>query len=132
MFKLRLYKFLSIFIPYFKRKFMNKDTMVNHINNMVNNHIKNYNNISSYNIDQGNIMCSNTTGQEIKIGYNVTYQNIDFVISIRYFEDSVEIKFRGSLNDCEDELIEISNFFTYFRAINKDDLKKIFDFFQLY
>ncbi len=132
MFKLRLYNFLSTFIPYFKRKFMNKDTMISYVNDTVNNHIQNYNNRRSFSITQGTVTCSNTLGQEIKMGYNVTYQNIDFVISIRYFEDSVEIKFSGSLNNCEDELTEITNFFTYFRSINKHELKKIFNFFQLY
>ena len=105
--------------------------MVNYVNNTVSNHIKNYNN-RSFNITQGIITCSNTVGQEIKIGYNVTYQNIGFVISIKYFEDSVEIKFSGSLNNCEEELAEITNFFTYFRSINKDELKKVFNLFQLY
>jgi hypothetical protein len=132
MFKLRLYKFLSIFIPYFKRKFMNKDTMVRYVNNTVSDHLKKYNNNKNFTIKPNIITWSNTVGQEIKIGYNVTYQSIDFVISIKYFEDSVEIKFSGSLNNCDEELREITSFYSYFRSINKDELKKIFKHFELY
>jgi hypothetical protein len=132
MIKLRFFKFLSIFIPYFKRKMMNKDTMLNCFDREIQIHANNYADIRLFNMQIPSSTCSNISGAYIKIVYKIHYQAIDFSISSEYFENDMKIKMSCDFDNCDEEFLAISEFYKHFRSINKANQLQIFNIFKPY
>lgn len=126
MFKFRLFKFLGKFIPYFKRKMMNKNTIKNYVDNFVFQHLRKYQKSDSFRIISNRNTFSNTTGIQTKIYYDIIYENISFDILVEYLEGNTTIKFNGNLHECDDELIEITSFYSHFRSLNTNVLTEAF------
>lgn len=132
MIKLRFFKFLSIFIPYFKRKIMNKDTMLNRFDIEIRNHANNYAGVGLFDMQMPSSTCSYISGAYIKIVYKIHYQAIIFSISSEYLENDMKIKMSCDFNNCDEEFLEISEFYKHFRSIDKTKQLQLFNTFKPY
>ena len=121
MFKLRLYKFLSTFIPYFRRKLMNE--IYNAIKNALNNRIKSYpNEIFSQTLSTINP----ETPYIIK--YATIYMGVSISIEIEYTKGQIKFNpFIGAINSSS-ILSEINNFVMFIESMPQEDLMKRINF----
>lgn len=128
--KLRLYKFLGNFIPYFKRMMLDRDSMLRYINKFVSTHANTYANIGLFTIDEGIIVESDITTIYFKIEYVITYEKSVFKTFITYFENNVTLSFKSSDINSSDDLFEISDFVKHFNLINQQSLLTVFNHFK--
>lgn len=119
-FKIKLYLFLSRFIPYFKQKM--RESILNSIDNQIRNSLKSY---SDFQIDKG---VRTLKEKYYKIGYDVTYQNIRFSIFIEYEDSKISKTLNINANNIHEELLSISDFYQKFREIPDSDFKTIIEF----
>ena len=132
MLKLKIYLFLSKFIPYFKRKMMNKDTMLNLFDTEIRNHINKYPDSQLFNLQKSGDICSRTMEPYIRIVYTIKYQAIDFYIFSEYFENDIKITMSCDFNNCDEEFIKIGEYYKYFRSIDKAKQLHMFNEFKPY
>jgi hypothetical protein len=121
MLKLRLFKFLGIFIPYFKRKLM--DAICNHLKNAVNNRIKEYDKKHLFAIK---LITHNLTKYSIE--YSIQYQTVNFSIGIEYVDNHIDFSFVNDSVLSITSLLEISYFVEFLRLMPQEELKRKFTF----
>jgi len=122
MFKLRLYLFLSKFIPYFKRM-VTKKSILDIINNRVCVDLQNF---KDFNIYNGILVNTDNLNNYHKVEYKINYQDILFSIFIEY--DAGNIKHNIQLNGNYGlELVKIADFF---KELENIDLVMYFDLFN--
>lgn len=116
MFKLRLYKFLSIFIPYFKRKLM--DAIYNAIKNEFDNRIKNYEKRELFNLN-----LIDNLGKRYAIKYSGLCQEVEFSIEVDYIDE--QIIFSHYIGESYSEAsFEVTDFIRWIVKMPKEDLIK--------
>lgn len=121
MFKLRLYKFLSIFIPYFKRKLMNE--IYNAIKNAVDYHIKEYNKKNLFDLS-----LSNSLAKEFAVKYSGMYKTVDFSIEVKYIDNDIKFSTYIDASNSTEASFEITDFIRWIVQMPKEDLIKRIQF----
>lgn len=124
MFKLKLcfFKFLGIFSPYFKRKFMNT-VIYNHLKNEVDNHLKKY--------DKEDLFIRRliiNTEKPHTVIYSITFQDVMFKIGIEYINNQIEFSFTNDSILSISSLLEISHFVEWLKLMPQEDFKRKFEF----
>ncbi|UWY26921.1 hypothetical protein N4T20_14450 [Flavobacterium sp. TR2] len=126
MFKLRLYKFLSIFIPYFKKK-MNQ-VILNHIENHIQNQINDYKNKRLFKFHEFNKEYNKDENSYI-VTINIEYQDILFYVGLKYQSNEIEFLSDVSMTHKNfDDLNKISKFMKHISKIDKNYLKRKFEY----
>lgn len=123
MIKLRLYKFLGNFIPYFKRKMMNEDTLLRKVKNEIDNHFRTYSDNGAFSFELSIRNPNNHENQIISFNVRITYRKtIDIFVSIEYSNDSIIFR-QSRFPDCELEMFSIlSDYLNHFSSIKNDDI----------
>ncbi len=121
MFKLRLYKFLSIFIPYFKRKLMSE--IYNLIKNNLDNHIRKYDKKNLFTLS-----LINNLEKIYAVKYITKYKGVDFSIEVEYIDEKIIFAtFIGESHSSEASL-EITDFMKFILIMLKEDLTRQIQF----
>ena len=120
MMKLKIYKFLGKFIPYF-RNMITKKSILDNINREVLTHLSQYNNFIIV-LDRLSLV---SNGGLHKIKFEITYDIIQFDIYLEFDNGIINetIKFNTMISD---ELTEINNFYNHFKNIPKQNLNSLF------
>ena len=111
MIKLRLYKFLSIFIPYFKNAFENR--------------INEYKKINLFTIKR-----LFNSAKPYRFIWNINYEDIIFLIEVEYINNQTEFSFSCQLISSTIALFEMSDFVKFIESMPQDDLKRQFEFLR--
>ncbi len=116
--KLCFFKFLGIFIPYFKRKFMNT-VIYNHLKNEVENHLKKY--------DKESIFVRSliiNTEKPLTVIYSITFQDVIFKIGIEYVNNQIKFSFTTDAIPSNTIFFEIADFLKHVESMPQEDLKR--------
>lgn len=116
--KLRFYKFLGIFIPYFKRKFMTE--IQNRLKWLFDSHIDQYSDKNSFGMSE----ISNSSKQNC-IGYTTTHRSASMLIRIEYFDNKIVFEFSQMSFNTRDELSTMTKLIEYLESIPQEELKSI-------
>lgn len=116
MFKLRLYKFLSTFIPYFKRKFMTE--IQNVLKRIFDDLINQYDNKNLFTI----IIISNSLKPNCT-GYTITHESASMIVRIEYFDNKIVFEFSSMTFNTREELSKMNNLVEYIESIPQEKLK---------
>jgi len=119
MFKLRLYKFLGIFIPYFKRKLMTE--IQNKLKGLFNNLINQYDNKNLF--GTGEIL---NTSKSNSIAYTITHASSSMLCRIEYFDNKVVFEFSGMVFPTREELSKMNKLIEHIESIKQEELKEKF------
>lgn len=114
--RLRLYKFLGIFIPYFKRKFMNT-VLYNHLKNEVDNRIKEYG-------KHFEMKLITKLENPCNFKYTSTYQGVKFSIEIKYIENQIKFSSFIDMSYSSRTTFEISCFLNFVEDIPQEDFNR--------
>lgn len=120
MLKLKIYKFLGKFIPYFNIM-ITKNSILDYINTEVLRHLSKYNNFTVV-LDRLSLV---SNGGLHKVKFEITYDIIQFDIYLEFDNGILNetIKFNTMISD---ELTEINNFYNHFKNIPKHNLNNLF------
>lgn len=120
MLKLKIYKFLGKFIPYFNNM-ITKNSILDYINTEVLRHLSQYNNFTVV-LDRLSLV---SNGGLHKVKFEITYDIIQFDIYLEFDNGILNetIKFNTIISD---ELTEINNFYNHFKNIPKHNLNNLF------
>lgn len=116
--KLCFFKFLGIFSPYFKRKFMNT-VIYNHLKNEVENHLKKY---SKEDIFVRTLIIN--TEKPRTVIYSIAFQDVIFKIGIEYVNNQIEFSFVNDSVLSISSLLEISHFVEWLKLMPQEDFKR--------
>jgi len=122
MLKLRLYRFLSIFIPYYRRKMRDINELLSFVNNAATRHLKKYSNCQSFHIISRQLATENDNSKEVSIKYTIQYQAVQFDVRICIDSEKVKISSESYSQNLGDETIDIGKFLTHFKNIQTRDL----------
>lgn len=127
MLKLHLYRFLGIFIPYYKR-FMNRNMMW-WLNDTISKHLTKYEDIKEFTIESAVLVSKSKYHARLKS--KIQYQKIDFNVNIEIFDDiNIMLNLSEEYEFNFKEFHELSKFFEHYDAINRDELKSLFKTFR--
>lgn len=125
--KFRFLKFLSRFIPYFKKMGMSKEQVLKYFDLEIERHFNGYQNHQSFKLSNGEFRRSIEDDSLCTIKYLLTYQNIDFSINFDFSTNfdfySDKIKRRFSIpeyNGDQDVYVEISDLLKHFRNMPEE------------
>lgn len=114
MFKIRLYKFLSTFIPYFRRKLMIE--IYNAIKNAFDNRIEEYNKKNLFILS-----LINNLEKEYAVKYSGVYQEVQFSIEVEYIDGQLIFSHYMGVSYSEASF-EITDFIRWIVKMPKEDL----------
>lgn len=114
MFKLRLYKFLSTFIPYFKRKLM--DEIYNSIKNEFDNRIRKYEKRELFNLN-----LIDNLEKKYAVKYSGFCQEVEFSIEVEYIDEQLIFSHYMGVSYSEASF-EITDFIRWIVKMPKEDL----------
>lgn len=117
MFKLRLYKLLGIFIPYFKNKYMTE--IQNQLKRLFDTLIDKYEDKSLFGMTE----ISNTSKIN-SIAYTITHASASMLVRIEYLDFKILIEFTGMIFPTREESVKMIKLIEYLESIPQEELLK--------
>lgn len=118
MIKIRLFKFLGKFIPYFKKKIMDKSTLSKHIKIEVENHFVNFDANHSFNIDVSFNHFDNLN-KTIIMNIRIEYQKFSVFLLMEYSGNNVFFSQHDFPKCGLEDFSELSKIINHFGTFNK-------------